>query len=202
MSSTRLSAAFIARLRQCAGGRYPFISSIVAGALLDALGTAPADDALLAIRDQVRASSSSEPGSEPGSASVAVPNWVLAHVKDAARPGETVSDAVRRLLVEWFDVPPQDVLPPGPRPRERQRRIARKSLEYLLKGTFISVRNARADVCRVRPDGSEQTASNMDDLRLAAELAVEAQGYSTSVSGIYHCPPELAARAVWNSSDD
>lgn len=69
----------------------------------------------------------------------------------------------------------------------------------------ISVWNCRADVARfvALPDGAITTeyATNSDELADDATQAVSEQGGAINVSGFYHCPPEIAARAQWKATD-
>ncbi len=69
---------------------------------------------------------------------------------------------------------------------------------------FISVRNHRAFVSRyvVDSDGSFswESAANSEELERAALEVVVAQGGYVTRDGIYNCPPELAAQALWHSA--
>lgn len=65
---------------------------------------------------------------------------------------------------------------------------------------FISVANTRAIVARSVPLGQgrgwkQQDATNWEQLEDEAAVAVSAQGGYITLSGVYTCPPELAARA-------
>lgn len=69
---------------------------------------------------------------------------------------------------------------------------------------FVDVWNMRATVAQfyALPDGSigRRYAINGEDLAEDAAQAVNDQGGALNVSGLYHCPPELAARAQWDDS--
>lgn len=65
-----------------------------------------------------------------------------------------------------------------------------------LQGVYISVANGVATVCKT-VEGKTTPALNADDLSDAAAEAVIAQGGGLGISGIYPCPPKLAARAKW-----
>jgi hypothetical protein len=65
---------------------------------------------------------------------------------------------------------------------------------------FVNVWNVRAAVSRVvavRGGISSEPATNWETLEDDAIEAIEAQGGAVNLSGWYHCPPELAARAEW-----
>lgn len=94
--------------------------------------------------------------------------------------GLVAADAVQRG-VEW----PDDLNPSGVR------------LDYLarrLEDTYISVANGRAAVART-VGSTTVYAKNWHHLEDEAVTAVEAQGGHVTLSGIYECPSDLAARA-------
>jgi len=65
---------------------------------------------------------------------------------------------------------------------------------------FIDVRNARAYVSRKRGSDSSWTHEpcvNWQALEALAGRAVEDAGGSITLSGIYPCPDELSALALW-----
>lgn len=66
---------------------------------------------------------------------------------------------------------------------------------------IINVWNVRAAVSRRRdePGGawSYEPAQNWEALEADATEAVEGAGGWITMSGLYPCPPDLAARAVW-----
>ena len=77
-------------------------------------------------------------------------------------------------------------------------RLADDALGGRLADTYISVANGRAAVARV--EGAHTVyARNWETLEDDALRAVEAQGGRSTMSAIYKCPPELAARAEWKS---
>ena len=66
------------------------------------------------------------------------------------------------------------------------------------QGTYlIDVRDLRAFVTRRSDRGAFVPASNAEDLEQDAIAAIEAQGGAHNISGQYSCPPELAARGIW-----
>ena len=113
----------------------------------------------------------------------------------AAAAGESISEYVRqalgaRMATEGFAMP-DDLASPG----ERLAALARGEV-------FISVADCAASVARWRGAGRGNEwvtviALNADELAASAQQSVEAQGGALTASGIYPCPPELAARAVW-----
>jgi len=69
------------------------------------------------------------------------------------------------------------------------------------EGYVISVSNCRAQVCACIPNERGWTlvpAENWEELEEEAIEAVEAQGGAINISGFYHCPAELADKAVFN----
>jgi hypothetical protein len=71
---------------------------------------------------------------------------------------------------------------------------------------FISVHRGRAFVSRYvsESDGSFswESAVNATELEQAAMRAIIAQGGTSSSSGTFPCPPELAAQAQWPSDTE
>lgn len=71
----------------------------------------------------------------------------------------------------------------------------------VFEGPVISVADGRATVGRWQPDptggASFQAARNWHELEARAAEAVEDAGGAQNLSGLYPCPADLAARAIW-----
>jgi hypothetical protein len=71
----------------------------------------------------------------------------------------------------------------------------------VFEGPVISVADGRATVGRWQPDptggASFQAARNWHELEARAAEAVEDAGGAQNLSGLYSCPADLAARAIW-----
>lgn len=72
----------------------------------------------------------------------------------------------------------------------------------VFEGPVISVANGRATVGRWQPDptggASFQAARNWYELEARAAEGVEDAGGAQNLSGLYPCPADLAARAIWH----
>lgn len=73
--------------------------------------------------------------------------------------------------------------------------------QAVFEGLVISVADGRATVGRWQPDptggATFQAARNWRELEAAAAGAVEDAGGAQNLSGLYPCPADLAARAIW-----
>ncbi len=102
-----------------------------------------------------------------------------------------IAHAARRQVDDTYDPPEWGGYRPG----------AGQPFDYI-----IDVVNCRAIVSQ-RVTGQwglleYSAAVNWEELEEDAATAVAAQGSGINISGQYPCPPELVARAVWDTEED
>jgi hypothetical protein len=71
---------------------------------------------------------------------------------------------------------------------------------------FIDIWNCRASIARDIPVGPHSTTVqhclNSEDLEEAILKSIDDQGGAINQSGRLYCPPELAQRAIWESTGE
>lgn len=196
MTTIRLSSTFTERLAANLPPRS--LTSTINALLGHALGIMPpvADDLLTTLRQALAAYDDWPPGVRHA---IGIQPAIIAALH-ARRGGLQLNEYAIGLLESVLHVDAKHIMPPTGKYAGALRREHRQRLANLIQpgNVLVSVANGAANVVRIRPDMTTEIAANNDELRVAAEIAIErVTTRGLLISGVYLAPPPLARRAKW-----